>query len=67
MPLENHVNIAYQCTKNLTDFFEAVIAGDWDKAAEYRIAIDALEHEADRLKKEIRMHVPKSLFMPVPC
>ena len=24
------------------------------------------EHEADDLKKEIRLHLPKSLFMPVP-
>ncbi|MDH3769077.1 MAG: TIGR00153 family protein, partial [Gammaproteobacteria bacterium] len=50
----------------LVAFFEAVIAGDWNKAAEFRNAIDAYEHEADDLKKEIRLHLPKSLFMPVP-
>lgn len=66
MPLEKHVGIAYQCTKQLNGFFKAVIAGDWNKAAEYRNAIETLEHEADDLKKEIRMHLPKSLFMPVP-
>ena len=66
MPLEKHINIAYQCTKKLTEFFEAAIAGDWDKAGRLQDAIDALEHEADDLKKEIRMHLPKSLFMPVP-
>ncbi len=66
MPLEKHVSIAYQCTKKLTKFFEAVIAEAWDEAAEHRSAIEALEHEADDLKKEIRMHLPKSLFMPVP-
>ncbi len=65
MPLEKHVNIAYRCTKQLNGFFKAAIAGDWDEAAEYRNAIEALEHEADDLKKEIRMHLPKSLFMPV--
>jgi predicted phosphate transport protein (TIGR00153 family) len=31
-----------------------------------REKIDALEHEADTLKKDIRLHLPKSLFMPVP-
>jgi len=66
MPLEKHVDIAYRCTKQLDGFFEAVVKGDWDKAAEYRDAISGLEHEADDLKKEIRMHLPKSLFMPVP-
>jgi len=65
-PLEKHVDIAYRCTKELVAFFEAVIAGDWNKAAEFRNAIDAYEHEADDLKKEIRLHLPKSLFMPVP-
>ncbi len=66
MPLEKHVDIAYRCAKQLNGFFEAAIAGDWDKAAEYRNAIETLEHEADNLKKEIRMQLPKSLFMPVP-
>ncbi len=66
LPLEKHVGIAYQCVKQLNGFFEAAIAGKWDKASKYRDAIETLEHEADDLKKEIRMHLPKSLFMPVP-
>jgi predicted phosphate transport protein (TIGR00153 family) len=66
MPLEKHVDIAYRCTRELSAFFEAAIAGDWDKATEVRRAIETLENEADDLKKEIRLHLPKSLFMPVP-
>ena len=66
LPLENHVNIAYKATRKLGEFFAATIAGDWDKAAGLREEITALEHEADDLKKEIRQHLPKSLFMPVP-
>ena len=65
-PLEKHVDIAYRCTKQLNGFFRAVVAGKWDRAAEIWDAISALEHEADDPKKEIRMHLPKSLFMPVP-
>ena len=65
-PLEQHINIAYQCTRNLTPFFKAAIAGDWDEASRVRDKIYNLEHEADNLKKEIRLHLPKSLFMPVP-
>lgn len=66
MPLEKHVDIAYRCTKQLVEFFEAVVAGDWEEARKVRGVIEQLEHEADDLKKEIRIHLPKSLFMPVP-
>ncbi len=65
-PLEKHCDIAYQCSKQLNDFFAAVVDGDWERAAGCRDRIEALEHEADDLKKEIRLHLPKSLFMPVP-
>jgi predicted phosphate transport protein (TIGR00153 family) len=65
-PLEQHVDIAYRCTKELNPFFAAVVKGNWDKAAAARDTISNLEHEADDLKKLIRLRLPKSLFMPVP-
>lgn len=65
-PLEKHVDIAYNCVKQLNGFFNAAVAGNWDKATEIREVISTLEHDADDIKKEIRMHLPKSLFMPVP-
>ena len=65
-PLEKHIDIAYRCAKKLRSFFASAIAGEWDDAAAIRNEIDQLEHDADRLKKEIRLHLPKSLFMPVP-
>lgn len=66
MPLEKHIDISYRCAKKLRAFFAAAIARDWDEAAEVRGSIEALEHEADDLKKQIRLNLPKSLFMPVP-
>ena len=65
-PLEKHVDIAYRCTRELNGFFAAVVAGNWKKAGKARDRISDLEHEADDLKKNIRIHLPKSLFMPVP-
>lgn len=65
-PLERHVNVAFRCAKQLNGFFAAAIDGDWDKAAKYRDEIARLEHKADDIKKKIRLHLPKSLFMPVP-
>lgn len=65
-PLEKHIDIAYRCARKLRPFFEAVIAKDHERMAEVRAQVEALENEADDLKKEIRTHMPKSLFMPVP-
>ena len=65
-PLEKHIGIAYRCAKQLQPFFSAAISGDWDKALAARDSIEKLEHEADDLKKKIRLQLPKSLFMPVP-
>ncbi len=65
-PLEKHIGIAFSCAKQLNGFFAAAIKGDWEKATVFRGEIERLEHEADDLKKEIRLGLPKSLFMPVP-
>jgi predicted phosphate transport protein (TIGR00153 family) len=65
-PLEKHMGVAYLCARQLRGFFEAAVKGDWDTAARYRADIEKYEHEADDIKKEIRLHLPKSLFMPVP-
>jgi hypothetical protein len=65
-PLEKHIDLAFRCAKKLRPFFEAVIAKDHERMAEVRAQIESLEQEADDLKKKIRLHMPKSLFMPVP-
>jgi predicted phosphate transport protein (TIGR00153 family) len=66
MPLEKHIEIAHRCARKLRPFFSAAVSGDWEKAQEVRNEIEALEQEADDLKKKIRLNLPKSLFMPVP-
>lgn len=66
VPLEKHIDIAYRCARQLRAFFSAAVSGDWEGAAKVRKEIETLEHDADNLKKEIRLHLPKSLFMPVP-
>jgi hypothetical protein len=65
-PLEEHIDVAYRCARQLREFFEAATKGDWDTASEVREKISDLENDADNLKKEIRKNLPKSLFMPVP-
>ena len=65
-PLEKHMNLAFRCAKKLRPFFDAVISKDYERMAEVRGEIEALEQEADDMKKAIRLNMPKSLFMPVP-
>ena len=65
-PLERHIDLCHEAAAQLAPFFDAVLASDWTIAEEVRQGIDRLEHRADDLKKEIRLHLPKSLFMPVP-
>ena len=66
MPLEEHADVVHKCARRLVDFFQAVADGDWDAAAKERASIERLEHEADEIKTQIRLSLPKSLFMPVP-
>ncbi len=65
-PLEKHMDVVYKRKKKLRPFVNAVIRRDLKRMAEVRGQIEALEHEADNLKKDIRIRMPKSLFMPVP-
>lgn len=53
------------CVKELTPFFDAVLDGDWAKASKQQKKIAKLENEADTLKRELRLHLPNSYFMPV--
>jgi len=65
-PLQQHMDIAYRCAKQLIPMFEAVIESDWAAVEECRQRIRDLESEADEMKQAIRSSLPKSLFMPVP-
>ncbi|MED5388933.1 MAG: TIGR00153 family protein [Pseudomonadota bacterium] len=65
-PLQQHYDTVHQCACTLAEFFAAVTEGDWDQARTLRKRIAELENEADELKKEFRLNLPKSLFLPVP-
>ncbi len=65
-PMQQHIAKAHECAANLLPFFQAVIAGDWVLAERVQQDMSRLEHEADKLKKSVRQHLPKSLFLPVP-
>ncbi len=65
-PMQQHIAKAHECAANLVPFFEAVMAEDWERVEQVQQEMVRLEREADKLKKSVRMHLPKSLFLPVP-
>lgn len=64
-PLQEHMSLVVVCASKLEPFFESVIADDWPKASEIFDGISDDENKADELKKQFRLNMPKSLFMPV--
>ena len=64
-PMQQHMHAAVACAKKVQDLFEAMANGDQARVREVRGEIDRLEHEADRIKNEIRSHLPKRLFLAV--
>lgn len=64
-PLQEHIRKVHECCSSLRPFFRAVEAGDWSSAAQQQQVIAHLEREADQLKRDIRLKLPRGLFMPV--
>lgn len=65
-PIQKHIGICHECATLLLDFFQAVHNDDWKEAGKIQAAIVKLENEADDIQISIRLHLPKSLFLPVP-
>lgn len=65
-PIQEHMQVATRCVALLLPFVDAVIAADWVLAAKHQEDLSNLEREADKLKKDLRLHLPESLFMAIP-
>jgi uncharacterized protein len=64
-PIEEHIRKVHETSEQLLPFFDAVYQQDWATATEVRKKIVMLEKEADILKREIRLNLPRGLFLPV--
>lgn len=68
-PLQEHMSTVCACAEMLHDFFSACTSSkdtDWSDIEQIQNEIVALENKADDLKNDIRIHLPKGLFLPVP-
>ena len=64
-PLQKHSEKVTECCDLLIPFFETTFSKDWEKAEEKRLEISQCEREADSLKREIRLKLPRGLFLPI--
>ena len=64
-PIEQHMHQTYLCAKKLQPFFDAVLQQDWDTADQIKEQIVMMEREADHTKRDLRLHLPTGLFLPV--
>ena len=62
-PMQEHMRAAVACAVKIEELFEAMTTGDCEAIARVRREIDELEHEADRIKNEIRANLPGRLLL----
>jgi predicted phosphate transport protein (TIGR00153 family) len=63
--MQQHMRASVACAREILPLFEAMAAGKTEELVGRREEIDRLEHEADRIKNEIRSHLPKRLMLAV--
>jgi predicted phosphate transport protein (TIGR00153 family) len=64
-PMQQHMGVVYECVGLVPALFDALMAGDQKALGETQEAIFAKEQEADKIKQQVRLHLPRSLFLPV--
>lgn len=64
-PLASHIDKVRACVDEIKPLFTAQLAGDYDQVQKISEKIIKLEYEADKIKNDIRDHLPQSMFLAV--
>ena len=64
-PLREHMEKVLESVTPLPEFFQALYRDDRVNLKALRIAVFEAEEAADKIKNEIRNHLPHRLFMPI--
>ncbi|PNG10823.1 phosphate transport regulator [Stutzerimonas stutzeri] len=64
--LQQHFAQVHAGAKLLLPFMRAAGDGDWRRAGQLEQQLQELRQEADRVARNLCLHLPGSLFMPVP-
>jgi len=63
--LQSHMRVVLECAREVMPLIENLATGDSAKVSEIKNRIFEREAAADEIKHQLRLHLPKSLFMPV--
>lgn len=63
--LQKHMRVTLDCAREVPLLFQSLSAEDREGVIAIKQRIFEKENEADKIKNELRTHLPKSLFMPV--
>jgi predicted phosphate transport protein (TIGR00153 family) len=63
--LQDHMRAVLECARDVVPLFDALAANEQEKLQAAHDRIFASEAKADSIKNNIRLAMPKSLFMPV--
>lgn len=64
-PLQKHMEKVRECVSLLGPFIIEVMHENWKAAEDLHRQIVQLENDADTIKRKLRLHLPKGIFMPV--
>lgn len=64
-PLQQHMRCVIDCVREVPPLFEALIGRDQRQVSEQKVRIFGKENEADAIKNELRVHLPRSLLLAV--
>ncbi len=63
--LKRHTKLIVSCLADLPSALEAYIRGDKKRLEEIALTINEIEKDADKIKTNIRTHLPKGIILPV--
>jgi predicted phosphate transport protein (TIGR00153 family) len=64
-PMQEHMEVVLECVRRAVPLIEALCAGDDARVRAVWREIDELEEQADKLKNNLRAHLPRRLMLPV--
>lgn len=63
--MQEHMKVAATCASELMGFMRQVLDEDWNGASDSVQKIHKLEENADAIKREIRLNLPRGFLLPV--
>ena len=64
-PLMEHMDKVIESVNPLKDYFDALHQDAFSKLEEIHQQVITAESDADRIKKDVRNHLPLNIFMPI--